>query len=41
MKFMTIKPALKKILKGIQHREEKDKCNHENKIKNKSHWAGK
>jgi hypothetical protein len=34
--FMTTKPALQKILKGILHKEEKDKCNHE-KI---NWWSG-
>jgi hypothetical protein len=35
--FMTTKPALQKILKGIIYIEEEDKCNQENKRKNKSH----
>jgi hypothetical protein len=33
--FMTIKPALKKISKGILHTEEEDKHNHEKTGKNK------
>jgi hypothetical protein len=35
--FMTTKPALQKILKGILHREEEDKYSHENIEKNKSY----
>jgi hypothetical protein len=34
---MTTKPTLQKILKGILHTEEEDKCNSENTGKNKSH----
>jgi hypothetical protein len=33
--FMSTKPALQKILKGLLHRKE-DKCNQENIGKNKS-----
>jgi hypothetical protein len=29
-KFMTSKPGLQKILEGILHREEEDKCNYKN-----------
>jgi hypothetical protein len=34
---MTMKTALKRILKGILHREEEDKHNHESMSKDKSH----
>jgi hypothetical protein len=34
---MTTKSVLQKILKGILHTEEEDKCNKENTEKNKSH----
>jgi hypothetical protein len=33
--FMTTKPALQRILKGILHTEEEDKHNHKNMGKNK------
>jgi hypothetical protein len=33
--FLTTKPGLKKIFKGILHTEEEDKCNHGNLGKNK------
>jgi hypothetical protein len=35
--FMTTTLELQKILKEILHREEEDKCNHENIPKNKFH----
>jgi hypothetical protein len=35
--FITTKPEMQKILKGILYREEKGKHNHENAGKNKSH----
>jgi hypothetical protein len=38
---MTAKPALQKILKGILHTEEEDKCNHEIIGINKSHHMSK
>jgi hypothetical protein len=38
---MTTKPLLQKILKGILHLEEEDKCNHENIRKNKSHYMSR
>jgi hypothetical protein len=37
MQFVTTKPALKKILKGILSTEQKDRQNHENMGKNKLH----
>jgi hypothetical protein len=35
--FMTTKPVLQKILKGILPTEEEDKCNHKNTGESKSH----
>jgi hypothetical protein len=32
---MSSQPVLKKILKGILHKEEEDKCNQDNRGKNK------
>jgi hypothetical protein len=39
--FMTTKPEMQKIPKGILHTEEQDKCNHENMGKSKSHQMSK
>jgi hypothetical protein len=34
---MTTKLVMQRIIKGIPHTEEEDKCNHENRGENKSH----